>query len=100
MRLNRNWLVLISLFLLLATTACTLNKVTPAAADEEAMEADVRRAVLGAVPGKTFGIEVKVDDGIVTLSGNVGSEDDRRRIAEAAQKVDGVRSVINNLQVQ
>lgn len=98
MRLNRNWLILVSLFLMLSATACSLNRALPAEADEEAMELEVRSAIAAA--GKVDGLEVKVNNGVVTLGGHVGSEDERRRVGEAAQRVNGVRSVVNNLHVQ
>jgi len=98
MKLNRSWLILISLFLMLSATACSLNRALPAEADEEAMELEVRSAIAAA--GKVDGLDVKVSNGVVTLGGNVASEDERRRVGEAAQRVNGVRSVVNNLHVQ
>lgn len=82
--------------------ACgSMNRATPAEWDKAAMEADVRGKVAGAVPGKTFDIGVTVNDNrVVTLSGEVDSESDRRAIAEAAQSVSGVRSVINTITVR
>jgi osmotically-inducible protein OsmY len=65
------------------------------------MEADVRGKVATSVPGKTFDIGVSVSDSrVVTLTGSVDSESDRRAIADAAQSVSGVKSVINNISIR
>jgi hypothetical protein len=45
-------------------------------------------------------IGVRTDNGVVTLSGNVGSEDERASAASDAATVDGVRTVVNNLVVE
>lgn len=45
-------------------------------------------------------INVQSANGVVTLSGNVGSDMERAAAANDAATVDGVKTVINNLQVQ
>ncbi len=49
------------------------------------------------VPSKQ--ITVTSSNGIVTLSGNVGSETERQAAANDAAQVEGVKTVVNNLQV-
>ena len=44
-------------------------------------------------------ITVTSSNGIVTLSGNVGSETERQAAANDAAQVEGVKTVVNNLQV-
>jgi hypothetical protein len=44
-------------------------------------------------------ITVNANNGVVTLSGNVGSEMERLSAANDASQVEGVRTVVNNLQV-
>ncbi|MGH7321167.1 MAG: BON domain-containing protein [Candidatus Rokuibacteriota bacterium] len=44
-------------------------------------------------------VDVDTRNGIVTLNGNVESEGMRRRAAELAISVDGVRQVVNNLRI-
>ena len=44
-------------------------------------------------------ITVSSSNGIVTLSGNVGSETERQAAANDAAQVEGVKTVVNNLQV-
>ncbi len=42
-------------------------------------------------------VDVKTFDGVVQLSGFVNTEDQKRRAAELAQKVDGVVQVVNSI---
>ena len=44
-------------------------------------------------------ITVTSSNGVVTLAGNVGSDTERQAAASDAAKVDGVKTVVNNLQV-
>ncbi len=92
----------IAALLVLFSMACgSMNRATPAEWDKAAMEADVRGKVAAAVPGKTFDIGVSVsDDRVVTLSGTVDSDADRRAIGDAARSVSGVKSVINGIQLK
>lgn len=92
----------LALLLVVFSIACgSMNRVTPGEWDKASMEADVRSKVAGAVTGKTFDIGVTVSDSrVVTLKGDVDSDADRRAIADAAQSVNGVRSVVNNLTVR
>jgi osmotically-inducible protein OsmY len=44
-------------------------------------------------------IEVKAENGMVTLSGNVGSRDDKRRAEDIVMSISGVKDVINQIHV-
>lgn len=100
--MKRNLVYVTTAFLLLFSIACgSMNRATPAEWDKTSMEADVRGKVATAVPGKTFDIGVRVnDDRVVTLTGTVGSQSEKNSIGEAAQSVNGVRGVINNITVR
>ena len=100
--MNRNLVYMASALVVLFAIGCgSINRATPAEWDKSAMEADVRSKVATAVPGKTFDIGVSVSDNrVVTLSGTVGSQSDRNAIGNAAQSVNGVRGVINNIAVR
>ena len=57
-------LVFLSLMLVaMMASACSMNRVLPEAADEEAMMVEVRGAIADAVPGKTFDLGVDVTEG-------------------------------------
>ncbi|HEX6095183.1 MAG TPA: BON domain-containing protein [Thermoanaerobaculia bacterium] len=92
---NRSFaLMALVLVALVATTACSLNRQLPEAADEEAMVVEVRSAIAAAVPGKTFDLGVDVTEGGgVTLTGQVDSSSDRDAIISKVRQVNGVRSV-------
>ena len=87
--------------MILAVAACSsLNQVTPAAMDDEAIEAEIRANIAEAVTGQTFDIGISVDDRVVTLTGTVDTSAQRQRIIDAAADVEGVRRIINNIQVR
>jgi len=59
------------------------------------------KAKLAAEKGSTLTrVQVDTNRGVVQLTGIVQSGADRTRAAEVARSVSGVRSVVNNLQVQ
>ncbi len=96
--MNRKSIGLITLTLIVAammmTTACSMNRQTPAGLDKVAMEGDIRAAIAEAVPGKTFAIEVNVmDGGRVSLQGHVDSGSDKDAIVAKVRQVNGVKSV-------
>ncbi len=91
---NRSFLILTLLLVALAATACSMNRVLPEAADEEAMVVEVRAAIGTAVANKTFSLDVDVTEGgRVTLKGEVDSSADRDAIIAKVRQVNGVRSV-------
>ena len=45
-------------------------------------------------------VDVDTTNGVVALNGIVSSAEQKERAAQLARRVDGVRNVINNLQVQ
>jgi osmotically-inducible protein OsmY len=60
----------------------------------------VIRALVNDRDLKTNSIEVSVKDRVVTLRGVIDSEKLRQRAEHVAQKVDGVKKVINELRVR
>lgn len=100
--MNRKAVLVMMLALtLVSLAACSANRVLPEAADEEAMEADVRAAIAAAVPGKTFGLKVDVTEGgVVTLEGHVDNQADLDAILAKVRQVNGVVRVNNQLHVQ
>ena len=45
-------------------------------------------------------VTVDVDDGVVKLKGTVNSAQKKAKAEEIARKVDGVKSVVNNLEIK
>jgi hypothetical protein len=94
-------LILLAVFALLLPAGCrSLNQVTPAGMDDAAIEAEVRARLTSDLALGAFQISVGVSNGVVTLSGEVDTNDQRRNAAQTASRVDGVRSVINNLRLR
>lgn len=68
--------------------------------DEATLEAAVRAEIAKVVSPETTDLGVQIDGRTVTLSGNVGSTEERSKIANAVKTVDGVNAVINNMTVK
>lgn len=91
---NKTTIFMTLLLVALATSACSMNRQLPEAADEEAMVVEVRSAIAAAVPGKTFDLGVDVTEGgNVTLTGEVDTAADHDAIVSKVRQVNGVRSV-------
>jgi len=70
------------------------------AVDDAAITTKVKAAVL-AEPGlKSLAIDVDTKDGVVTLAGSVQSPELKERAVTLAQRVDGVRSVQDQLVIK
>jgi hyperosmotically inducible protein len=70
------------------------------AADDAAITTKVKTALL-AEPGlKSFDINVDTKDAMVTLSGNIGTNDLRDRAKQIASSTAGVKGVIDNLMLK
>jgi osmotically-inducible protein OsmY len=92
---------LVAVVLLLGIACGSMNRATPAEWDATSMKADVKSKIAAVDPTKTFDIGVTIDDHkVVTLTGNVDTADEARKIGEAAGSVNGVSRVINNIQVR
>lgn len=63
------------------------------------LAAKVKSALRNARDLDAQGVDVTVADGVVTLHGTVPETEERRKIAGFVSRMDGVRSVVNNLVV-
>ena len=66
---------------------------------DAAMASEVKAALLGDDRLAPFKIQVRADNGIVLLNGDVPSRSDAARAVMLAQRADGVRKVVDNLHV-
>jgi len=89
----------LTVVLLLTALGCSnWNKYTPKGMDSTAIADEIRKNM--AVDGIT-GMTVNVDkDGNVTLRGDVKTASDRQKAVDDARKVNGVRSVTNQISVK
>ena len=72
---------------------------TPARTDAQ-IASDVQSKFYGDPAIESRQIQVQASGGVVTLSGNVSSDSERAAAASDAATVAGVRTVVNNLQIQ
>lgn len=98
--MNRKTSVALVGLMLLALACTSINQVTPSGLDDNAIEIEVRAKIAEDAASKALGVQVKVDNGVVTLSGHADNAEQRRKIGMAANDVKGVKSVINNIHVE
>lgn len=67
---------------------------------DETIYADVCEALTADADVDATNIEVSVKDGEVTLSGEVGSREEKRRAGDLADRIAGVRDVHNRLTIR
>ncbi|HTQ01243.1 MAG TPA: BON domain-containing protein [Casimicrobiaceae bacterium] len=72
----------------------------PGVADDAAITSKVKEAVAADPSLQSTDIKVDTGEGVVTLAGTVASGDLKQRAAQAAQSVQGVKSVSDQLVVK
>lgn len=75
----------------------TLTKMTTAAALAFALTGVANAANFSSVPGVSGGVNLILNNGVATLTGDVDSGIERHLAAQYAAKIDGVDRVINLL---
>lgn len=87
-----------------ALTGCSTEskavKTTERIGSDSWITAKVKTAMADDLMLKTFAINVETFDGVVQLSGFVDNADQKRLAGEVAQKVEGVKSVKNDIRVK
>jgi hyperosmotically inducible protein len=93
---------LLAALVLCGIAGCATDSATATVqqADDTGITAGVKAALLGDAGLKANEIDVDTDQGVVRLSGFVGSADDVAAAAAAARTVRGVRSVRNELRLK
>jgi hyperosmotically inducible protein len=99
MRKLSYWKVLVLAILLLAPLASACGKTVGETIDDTTITTRVKTAMLNDPVVGGLRIDVDTFKGVVTLSGRVKSEEERRRAIELARKADGVKEVKDALQV-
>lgn len=92
------FLVVLAVLVLALGTAC--NKASQATRSDAQVASDVQSKIFTDPNVQSRQISVQSANGVVTLSGNVNSEAERAAAASAAAGVDGVKTVVNNLETQ
>ncbi len=88
--------LVLSAALVSAVGCSNWNRATPGPLDNTAIESEIRKNLAG---DHITGLQIEAHDGMVTLNGH-GSAADRQKAYDDAAKVNGVKSVTNNIAVQ
>ena len=67
--------------------------------DDASLTASVNAALVSDKPSNFTRIDVDTTNGVVALNGTVETAEQRSRAEQLAKRVDGVKRVVNNLQV-
>jgi osmotically-inducible protein OsmY len=95
--MKKSLLALLMSATLVSSIGCSnWNRMTPAPLDNTTMEAEIRKNMTA--DGIT-GVGVEIHEGVVTLSGHLANASDRQKALNDAQKVPGVKNVINRIDV-
>jgi outer membrane biosynthesis protein TonB len=96
----RTFATVTALALALSVAGC--KSPTPAAppVNDASLNAAVQSRIAGDTALSTEAIQASVQNGIVTLNGNVSNEAARSLAAADASQVTGIKTVVNNLSVQ
>ena len=85
--------------LLLASCQATTGRTAGRNVDDAAVTASVNAALVADKPSNFTRIDVDTTNGVVDLIGTVETPEQRARAEQLASRVNGVKRVINNLQV-
>lgn len=90
----------ISLSFVAIILVLSLSAACSKGASDAQISGDVQNKIASDAAVQNKQVNVASANGVVTLSGNVGTDAERTAIANDAASVPGVKTVINNLQVQ
>jgi osmotically-inducible protein OsmY len=100
MRAFRNRIVTLGMAVLLVAGCAGAGQKTGEFVDDAAITAKVKTSLAKDPDVSAMAVNVDTDKGVVTLSGRVKSDLERRKAASLAQEVEGVRSVRNQISLQ
>jgi hyperosmotically inducible periplasmic protein len=99
-----NLLGVLVLFVFVAAVAVGCQKMTGETAGENVSDSGITSAVKAKLAGDRVGtltqVGVETVRRTVYLTGVVPTADDKRRAGEIARNADGVKEVVNNLQIK
>jgi osmotically-inducible protein OsmY len=101
MSLLKTWAIALSVLVGLAACAGdATHRSTGQHVDDKTLSAKVNAALLADKDVKSSQIDVTTYNGVVQLSGFVESSEQAQRAVVVAQKVDGVKSVKNDIRLR
>jgi osmotically-inducible protein OsmY len=82
---------------LVAALGCSnWNRMTPKSLDNSSTASEIKKNLL---VDHLTGIDVDVNEGVVTLTGHLSTAADRQKAYDDAAKVTGVKTVVNHIDV-
>ena len=101
MSMLKTWAIALSVLVSLAACAGDAShRSTSQYVDDKTLSAKVNTALLGDKDVKSSQIEVTTYNGVVQLSGFVESPEQAQRAVVVAEKVNGVKSVKNDMRLR
>jgi hyperosmotically inducible periplasmic protein len=88
------------LFVLAASCQSMTGKTAGQNVDDATITASVKSTLVADKAANLTRVDVDTTLGVVSLNGVVESPDQKSRAEQLASRVDGVRKVVNNLQIQ
>jgi hyperosmotically inducible protein len=86
--------------MLLAGCQAMTGKTAGQNVDDAAITASVKSQLVADKASNLTRVDVDTNRGVVSLNGIVESAEQKSRAEQLARRVDGVKNVVNNLQVQ
>ena len=93
-------MVLALLFVLAASCQSMTGKTAGENVDDATITASVKSTLVADKVANLTRVDVDTNLGVVSLNGVVESPDQKSRAEQLARRVNGVRNVVNNLQIQ
>jgi osmotically-inducible protein OsmY len=88
--------VTLSVALVTALGCSNWNRMTPKSLDNTTTASEIKKNLLA---DHLNGVDVDVNQGVVTLGGHLPTAADRQKAYDDAAKVTGVKTVINHIEV-
>jgi hyperosmotically inducible protein len=97
---TRNVAVLLAIVLTMAACQSMTGKTAGQNVDDATITASVKSKLVAEKAGNLTRVDVDTNNGTVYLNGTVESPEQKTRAEQLAWQAKGVKSVVNNLQVQ
>jgi hyperosmotically inducible periplasmic protein len=96
----KSWAAAALMILLLSGCQAMTGRTAGQNIDDATITASVKSRLIADRAANLTRVDVDTTNGIVSLNGVVESDQQKARAEQLARQVNGVRSVVNNLQVQ
>jgi len=96
----KRWAAAGMMVLLLTGCQALTGKTAGQNVDDATITASVKSTLVADKAANLTRVDVDTNNGVVSLNGVVESTQQKSRAEQLARRVDGVKSVVNNLQVQ